>query len=58
MVGALAYATGRVAANVGREGRPSPAVSVGPGWLGRTTGATLDWLRAHAPALRHGGPAT
>jgi hypothetical protein len=58
MVGVLAYATGRVAANVGREGRPSPAVAVGPGWLGRSTGAALAWLRAHAPVLRHGGPAT
>lgn len=58
MVGGLAYACGRAAANVGREGRPSSAVVVGPGWLARTTGTTLDRLRAHVPVLRHGGPAT
>lgn len=49
MVLALAYATGRVAAHVGRAGAPVPAGAVAPGHLGRLTAAALERLRHLGP---------
>jgi hypothetical protein len=49
MVAALAYATGRVAAKVGRVGAVVPAAVVAPGFLPRMTAAALAWLQRLTP---------
>jgi hypothetical protein len=58
VVAALAYATGRVAATVGRSGRPAPGVHVGPGRLGTLTGRAVHRAHELLARPRHRGAAT